>query len=47
MTWFLFVGDMLVMAFFAGLAVWALWGSSDEVVEKTAAIPLDDECHDG
>ena len=50
MTWFLFAGDMLVMAFMAGLAVWALWGSSDEAVEKTAGIPLyderDDEQHD-
>ena len=46
MTWFLFAGDMLVMAFMAGLAVWALWGSSDEAVEKTAGIPLDDERDD-
>ena len=46
MTWFLFAGDMLVMAFMAGLAVWALWGSSDEAVEKTAGIPLEDERHD-
>ncbi len=43
MTWFLFLGDMLVMAFMAGLAVWALWGSSDRVIEDTAGIPLDDE----
>ena len=43
MTWFLFLGDMLVMAFMAGLAVWALWGSSDRVIEETADIPLADE----
>ena len=43
MTWFLFLGDMLVMAFMAGLAVWALWRSSDEVIDETSRIPLDDE----
>ena len=47
MTWFLFAGDMLVMAFMAGLAVWALWGASDEAVDRTAGIPLDDEERDG
>ena len=47
MTWLIFAGDMLVMAFMAGLAVWALWGSSDEAVDRIAGIPLEDEGDDG
>ncbi len=43
MTWFIFVGDMLVMAFMAALAVWVLWGGSSEAVDETARIPLQDE----
>ena len=43
MTLFLFAGDMLVMAFMAALAVWAVWGTSDEAVDDVAGIPLDDE----
>lgn len=43
MTLLLFAGDMLVMAFMAGLAVWALWGSSDEAVDEVAGVPLADE----
>lgn len=47
MTLFLFAGDMLVMAFMAGLAVWGLWGSSDRIIDDTAGIPLADEDPDG
>lgn len=47
MTWFLFVGDMLVMAFMVALVVWVLLGSSDETIEQSAGIPLDDERRDG
>ena len=43
MTLLLFAGDMLVMAFMAGLAVWALWGSSDEEIDEVAGVPLADE----
>ena len=43
MIWFLFFGDMLVMLFMAGLAAWAIWRSSDAVIEQSARIPLDDE----
>ena len=43
MTLLLFAGDMVVMAFMAGLAVWALWGSSDEAVDEVAGVPLADE----
>ena len=47
MTWLLFIGDMLVMAFMAVLAVWVFLGASDEDVDRTAAIPLHDEHRDG
>ena len=43
MTLLLFAGDMLVMAFMVGLAVWALWGSSDEAIDEVAGVPLADE----
>ncbi len=43
MTWFIFFGDMLVMLFMAALAVWVLWRSSDETIQRTARIPLQDE----
>ena len=39
MTWFIFAGDMLVMAFMAALAVWVLWGGSSEAVDEAARIP--------
>lgn len=47
MTWFLFAGDLLVMAFMAALVVWVLLGSSNETIERSAGIPLDDERRDG
>ncbi len=40
MTWFIFLGDMLVMLFMVVLAVWALWRPSNQ---DTARIPLNDE----
>ncbi len=43
MTWFIFAGDMLVMAFMAALAVWVLWGGSSEAADEAARIPLQDE----
>jgi hypothetical protein len=43
MTYFLFAGDMLVMAFMVGLVVWVSLKSSREVLEESAAIPLHDE----
>ena len=43
MTWFIFAGDMLVMAFMAALAVWVLWGSESDSVDEVARIPLQDE----
>ena len=43
MTWFIFLGDMLIMLFMVVLAVWALWRSSDGAIEQAARIPLEDE----
>ena len=46
MTFFLFAGDMLVMAFMFGLVVWVSMKSSKEKLDDAARIPLDDETHD-
>ena len=43
MTMFLFIGDMLVMAFMMGLAVWFLNRGDDESIDRVARIPLEDE----
>ena len=43
MTWFILVGDMLVMAFMAGLAIWIGNRGNDEQIRETAMIPLQDE----
>jgi hypothetical protein len=42
-TYFLFAGDMLVMAFMMGLVVWVSLKSSQQLLDESAAIPLDDE----
>jgi len=47
MTWFIFFGDMLVMAFMAGLVVWVFLHASKKKLEDTARIPLEDEDRDG
>ncbi|MEX2469682.1 MAG: hypothetical protein WD396_08005 [Pseudohongiellaceae bacterium] len=47
MTLFIFLGDMLVMAFMMGLAVWFLNSSDDEEIDRVAHIPLEDEDYDG
>ncbi|HIG41711.1 MAG: CcoQ/FixQ family Cbb3-type cytochrome c oxidase assembly chaperone [bacterium] len=46
MTWFLFVGDMLVMLFMCGLAVWVFTQSTAEAADEAARIPLEDEYTD-
>ncbi|MDA1074523.1 MAG: hypothetical protein O3A63_07160 [Proteobacteria bacterium] len=43
MTYFIFAGDMLVMAFMAGLVMWVSLSSSNEYIEESARIPLKDE----
>jgi cbb3-type cytochrome oxidase subunit 3 len=47
MTFFLFAGDMLVMAFMVVLVVWVFMRSSDETIDEAARIPLEDEQADG
>jgi cbb3-type cytochrome oxidase subunit 3 len=43
MTYYLFAGDMLVMAFMVGLVIWVFMRSSKESMDKAAQIPLEDE----
>ena len=43
MTWFLFVGDMLVMLFMCALVVWVYLKSTAEAADAAARIPLEDE----
>ncbi len=47
MTMFLFIGDMLVMAFMIGVAVWFLNRDNEENISAAARIPLEDEDFDG
>lgn len=43
MTVFLFVGDMLVMAFMVGVAIWVSSKSNTQQMDEAARIPLEDE----
>ena len=43
MTWFIFIGDMLVMLFMVVVATWVFYRGSDEVIDRSARIPLEDE----
>ncbi len=43
MTTFIFIGDMLVMFFMVAVVVWVSFCESDEQLEFTASIPLQDE----
>ncbi len=47
MTYFIFAGDMLVMLFMCVLVVWVYWRTSDETIDASASIPLEDEKTDG
>ncbi len=46
MTWFLFVGDMLVMLFMCALVVWVYLQAPAEAADEAARIPLEDEYAD-
>ena len=46
MTWFLFVGDMLVMLFMCVLVVWVYLKSTKQSTDEAARIPLQDEHED-
>ncbi len=44
---FIFIGDMLVMAFMVGVAIWFCNRSNDEQIAQIARIPLEDEEYHG
>ena len=43
MTWLIFAGDMLVMAFMITLVAWLALGMSNEEIDAAARLPLDDD----
>ena len=43
MTWFIFAGDMLVMAFMIVVVVWVSLRATGERLDERARIPLEDE----
>jgi cbb3-type cytochrome oxidase subunit 3 len=47
MAYFLFAGDMLVMAFMIAVVVWVSLKSSKKTLDKAAQIPLEDEDFNG
>ena len=47
MTLFIFAGDMLVMAFMIGLAIWVGNKANDDQIADAAQIPLQDEDYHG
>ena len=47
MAYFLFAGDMLVMAFMIAVVVWVSLKSSKNTLDKAAQIPLEDEDFNG
>lgn len=47
MTFYIFAGDLLVMAFMTILVVWVLLRSTQTKMNEIARIPLEDEDPDG
>ncbi|HEX9706584.1 MAG TPA: hypothetical protein VGA24_03005 [Steroidobacteraceae bacterium] len=47
MTWYIFIGDMLVMAFMIAVVIWVSLRSSRARLDASARIPLEDEEHRG
>ena len=47
MAYFIFAGDMLVMAFMIGVVIWVSMKSSRKKIDRAAAIPLHDEADNG
>lgn len=43
MTYFIFIGDMLVMLFMVMLVIWVGFKTSDEKTRQASQIPLNDE----
>jgi cbb3-type cytochrome oxidase subunit 3 len=46
MMYFLFAGDMLVMAFMTVLVIWLYLRKDNVELDASARIPLEDEQHD-
>lgn len=46
MTFYIFAGDMFIMAFMATIVVWMYWKTPDESIKQSAEIPLSDEVID-
>lgn len=46
MTYFIFAGDMLVMAFMMALVVWVYMKASSSSIEEASRIPLADEAEE-
>jgi len=47
MTYFLFAGDLIIMAFMFAVVIWLFLRSPDSKLDEAAKIPLEDERHDG
>ena len=47
MAYFIFAGDMLVMAFMIGIVIWVSMKSSRKNMDRAASIPLNDEVRNG
>ena len=47
MTFLLFAGDLIVMAFMFGVVTWLFLRSSNSKLDEAAKIPLEDERHEG
>ena len=47
MTFFIFAGDMFVMAFMICVVIWVSLSSSKKGLDESARIPLEDESHNG
>jgi hypothetical protein len=45
MTYLIFIGDMLVMAFMTALVVWVSVSANHARLDAAARIPLEDERH--
>ena len=43
MSFLIFFGDMLVMAFMIALVAWVALGMSDSDIEVTASLPLEED----
>lgn len=47
MTYFIFIGDMLVMAFMIAVVVWVSLSSSKQRLNEASRVPLQDEASNG